>query len=344
MRILQLITSSELGGAQSVVINIANALCDEHEVVVAAGEGDGKMWGMLSDKVIRHQCRHLRKAVSLKNDFLALKELWSLYRTYKPDVIHLHSSKAGMLGRVVFPSKRTVYTVHGFDSIRVAHRKFLPLEKIMQYFCKAVVGVSKYDYDNLIKEGICRNTSYIYNGINRPCQVQDDKIEVFGRYDTVILAIARVAPPKRHDLFIELSRRYPQYGFIWIGNQEKISDLPENCHFIGNRPNAGAYCTHADIFCLLSDYEGLPMSILEAMSSGCPVVASNVGGISEMVMNGNNGYVLENDVDAFADAIDAILADKDKLKRMGEASNEIYDNLFTVDKMVNAYMDIYLGK
>jgi glycosyltransferase involved in cell wall biosynthesis len=77
----------------------------------------------------------------------------------------------------------------------------------------------------------------------------------------------------------------PQYGFVWIGNQEEMNDLPANCHFIGNIPNAGAYCRFADVFCLPSDYEGLPMVILEAMSFGKPVVASDVGGIKEIVLN-----------------------------------------------------------
>ena len=93
MRILQLITSSELGGAQSVVANISNALSKEHEVIVAAGEGDGKLWEMLAPEIIPCPCKYLYKAVSIKNDILAYKELRSLYKKYKPDIIHLHSSK-----------------------------------------------------------------------------------------------------------------------------------------------------------------------------------------------------------------------------------------------------------
>ena len=136
MKILQVITLSELGGAQSVVINLANQLCKEHEVIVASGEGDGKMWDMLSPEVIKHQCRYLQRAISLTKDPLALLELIRINAEYKPDVIHLHSSKAGLLGRIAFPSSKIVYTVHGFDSIRVAHSKMLPLEKFMQNFCR----------------------------------------------------------------------------------------------------------------------------------------------------------------------------------------------------------------
>lgn len=341
MRILQLITLSELGGAQSVVINLANALSKEHEVIVAAGEGDGKMWTMLDEKVVRHQCRYLQRSISLVKDPLALMELVRLYRKYRPDIIHLHSSKAGLLGRIAFPSRKTVYTVHGFDSIRVAHRKFLPLEKLMQRFCKAIVAVSRYDYENLLTEGIDRNVSYVYNAITRPDTSGTEKPDVFGCYEKTVLSIARVAPPKRHDLFIELSRRLPQYGFVWIGNQEEMNDLPANCHFIGNIPNAGAYCRFADVFCLPSDYEGLPMVILEAMSFGKPVVASDVGGIKEIVLNGENGYVLENDAELFAGKVQSILSDEDVIASMCSRSEEIFKDKLTIDKMVDGYFQIY---
>lgn len=347
MKILQLITLSELGGAQSVVINLSNALCAEHEVIVAAGEGDGKMWETLDKKVKKHQCLHLQRAISLTKDLLALNELWQIYKLYKPDVIHLHSSKAGLLGRIVFPSDKIVYTVHGFDTIRVAHRRLLPIEKIMQYFCHSIVGVSKYDYENLIAEGITRNVSYIYNGISQPDSTEISKPKVFDKYDKIILAIARVSPQKKHDIFIEVSRMLPQFGFIWIGNQLPVDNVPPNCHFIGNIHNAGAYCKYADLFCLPSNYEGLPMVILEAMSFAKPIIASNVGGIQEIVHD-ENGCVIPNDPQIFANKIEFVLSDNIRLNQMGANSKKIFEEKLTVDKMVNGYLkhynEIFKGK
>ena len=106
MKILQIITLCELGGAQSVVVNLANKLSEEHEVIVAAGEGDGKMFTLLNSKVKQERLPHLQRAISLKNDLLTILEMRKIYRKYKPDIIHLHSSKAGMLGRVAFPTKK----------------------------------------------------------------------------------------------------------------------------------------------------------------------------------------------------------------------------------------------
>jgi glycogen synthase len=99
------------------------------------------------------------------NDVLTLLCFWKLYLQYKPDIIHLHSSKAGILGRLAFPKSKIVYTVHGFDSIRLAYRKFLPLERFLQRRCKAIVGVSHYDENNLKDEHITHNIVCVYNGI-----------------------------------------------------------------------------------------------------------------------------------------------------------------------------------
>lgn len=344
MKILQVITRSELGGAQTVVVQLANALCREHQVILAAGEGDGKMWDMVDNRVVREHCPHLQRALSPKNDLLAAIELRRLYKKHKPDVVHLHSSKAGVLGRLVFPSKRTIYTVHGFDSVRIAFRKFLPVERTMQHFSRATVGVSNYDRKNLISERINKNIHTIYNGICRPDCSQMQQMEIFDKYDKIILTIARLSPPKDPKLFIETARLLPNYGFVWIGNQEEVTqfgEIPSNCHFLGNIVNAGAYCSKADIFMLPSNYEGLPMVIIEAMSFGKPVVASNVGGVSEIVRNGENGYVLDNSPELFAQHIATIIEDKELYDRFAEASLQIYNSELTIDKMVGGYMELY---
>ena len=165
--------------------------------------------------------------------------------------------------------------------------------------------------------------------------------DFFEKYDKTVLAIARLSNQKRHDIFVEISRRLPDYGFVWIGNQEPVEDVPENCFFLGNIPNAGAYCSMADLVCLPSNYEGLPMVILEAMSHGKPVVASDVGGIREIVRNGENGYVVQNDAGCFAERIKEILEDEEKMSVMGEESRAMYVKELTVDKMVSGYMNIY---
>lgn len=343
MKILQLITLSDLGGAQSVVANLANSLIEiGHEVIVAAGEGDGKMWSILRPEIKQIQCKHLKRALSPLNDFLTVIDFLKIYWKYKPDIVHLHSSKAGMLGRMAFPSRKVIYTVHGFDSIRLAYRKFLPIERFMQRACKAIVGVSRYDERHLKEEGITHNVSVVYNGIRKLQPLNEDPFAIIDGYKAKILCIARLSPQKNSELFMEISRCLPDYAFIWIGNQHKVvGDLPENVFFMGNLPNAGAYNQFVDLFILPSNYEGLPMVIIEAMSFGKPIVASNVGGISEIVNDGYNGYALENNASLFVDKIKFILENKSVYESFSINSKNKYTQELTADIMTERYLKLY---
>ena len=315
MKILQIITLCELGGAQSVVINLANELSKNHEVIVAAGEGDGKMWPMLKNNIKKEYCKTLKRAISPIDDFRTLFTFIKLYIKYKPDIIHLHSSKAGMLGRIIFPSNKIIYTVHGFDSIRLAHRIFLPIERFMQRYNKAIVGVSNYDMHNI---------SFPF--------LSDKK---------KILCIARVAKPKRLDIFLKTAELLPEYDFIWIGNNQEIKTDLANVHFLGNIPNASIYNSISDLFILPSDFEGLPMVIIEAMSYKRPIVASNVGGINEIVQNGENGYVVNNDAQHFAQRIKEIIENQELYNKLSNNSYIRYKKDLTINKMVDLYLELY---
>jgi glycosyltransferase involved in cell wall biosynthesis len=165
MKIFQIVTLSELGGAQSVVVKLSNALTEEHEVVVIAGEGDGKMFQLLNAKIKYIKLNSLKRKISPINEMRTICSFYRLYFKYKPDIIHLHSSKAGVLGRLAFPKNKVIYTVHGFDSIRLAYRRYLPLERLLQYRCKAIVAVSNYDEKNLRIERINHSIKCVYNGI-----------------------------------------------------------------------------------------------------------------------------------------------------------------------------------
>ena len=340
---MQVITKSNLGGAQSVVLNIANQLCKQgHEVIVVSGTDDGKMWGMMNPSITKVVCANLQRAVSPVKDLKALLELRKIYKQYRPDVVHLHSSKAGLLGRLAFPSKKVVYTVHGFDSIRLSFKVFLPLEKMMQRFCAAIVGVSQYDVRTMNECNITHNVTYVYNGIRRSPYDATLRWNVpTEKYKKTVLCIARVSPQKKLDLFLEIAARMPQYAFVWIGNQMEIESHPSNTYFLGNVPDAGRYCQLADLFILPSNYEGLPMVILEAMSFGLPVVASNVGGVSEIVVNDQTGYAVQNTLEEFTGSISRILEDEKLYARMKQNAEERFEKELTAEEMLKGYLKIY---
>ena len=243
---------------------------------------------------------------------------------------------------MAFPKNKIIYTVHGFDSIRIAYRKFLPLERFLQNQCQAIVGVSKYDVQNLKAEGITHNVSIVYNGIPPflPLEGNTSFSQIKG-YEAKILCIARLAPPKNVGLFLEVAALLPQYAFIWIGNRQEITfQYPSNVYFMGNLPNAGACNKFVDLFMLPSDYEGLPIVIIEALACGKPVVASNVGGVSEL-LNGKNGFAVQNDARQMADKICFILSNKEIYQEMAGEAYKTYVQFFTIDKMLNGYVEIY---
>lgn len=352
MKVLNVITLADLGGAQSVVINLAKkAVSDGHEVYVVS-ESHGPMWEELGDDVVKFKLPSLQRAIDPIKELKTIIQLKKIARNVKPDVIHLHSSKIGLLGRLAFPKKKIIYTVHGFDSIRLAFRKFLPVERMLQNRNKFIVGVSKYDVDGMLEEKITKNITYIYNGISDCPSLKilsaDKNAEDFfkdakEKNNFIILSIARLSSQKKFDLFCDVAKEFEyneEVKFVWIGNSYQPENLPENVHCLGEIKNAFVYLKYADLFMLPSNYEGLPISILEALSYGVPVIASDVGGVSE-VLDGHNGFALPNSVDAFAEKINDFLHGKLDIADYRKAARQSYEKHFTVEKMYNEYKKLY---
>lgn len=347
MRIFEVITVSEYGGAQTVVANIAEEMCRQHEIYILSG-GNGEAWQHLKGKVHLIKLDGHRKQISLKDIFLACKLLYFRIK-YRPDIIHLHSSKMGVLGRLIFNPRKVVLTLHGFDSVRKAYRKFLIVEKKLKNRAAKIIAVSQYDVDCMKEEGIEKNISLIYNGVTDHYVSAENKVnssalnnelkKIREQYPSVIMCISRISPQKKFDLFLEIARQLPKYGFVWIGNKEKVENHPDNVYCLGEASQAYRYLNYADVFILPSNYEGFPISILEALSYKKPVVASAVGGITEM-LDGTNGFAVENDPQDFIEKIEYILS-KDNYNTMSVNARNSYLEKYTLDKMISGYSYIF---
>ena len=348
MKILYIITLSDFGGAQAVVYNLANDQVKRgNEVMVVSGNGNYE-WTNLDEHVKLLKLDYLHREIGVK-DFLVLMKFIRLRYSFCPDIVHLHSSKMGVLGRIAFSKRNVVYTVHGFDSVRMANRKFLFLERLLKNRAASIVGVCRYDYNALLEEGIKKNVTYIYNGVPDMCSCpfegEEEKEtlreieDIKKRYSKVVMCIARDAKQKKIDLFFDLAKACQNYAFVWIGNLNQYENVPENAFLLGSKVNAYKYWKLADLCVFPSNYEGLPISIIEALSYSVPVVASNVGGVAE-ILDGTNGYAIENDVTLYAEKIKFAL-DEENWSRLSKAARRSYENHFTIDKMVNSYNDIY---
>jgi glycosyltransferase involved in cell wall biosynthesis len=347
MKIFQVITVSEYGGAQSVAASLLaeTTKISSNEVYVLYG-GEGEAWSHLDSKIKRIRLNKHRKGISIK-DLVLLFKLFYYRLKYKPDIVHLHSSKMGLLGRIAFNKRTIVYTVHGFDSIRIAYKRYLFLEKLFKNRAAAIVGVSNYDVSCLKEEGISKNVKKVYNGIEDHTSEQaaisglhEQLSKIRDKFPKVIMCISRISPQKKFELFLELAKQKPEYAFVWIGNKETVNNLPENVFCMGECHSAHQNLIFADIFILPSNYEGLPVSVIEALSYSKPVIASAVGGMTEM-LDGENGFAVENTVSAFSEKIDYILHSEERLKEFSYNARQTYINHFTIDKMITEYNKIY---
>lgn len=351
MKILHVITLADLGGAQSVLLALCNrAAANGHDVCVAS-EASGPMWEQLNKNIRQYRISSLRRDISAQNDFKTLLALKKISKEAAPDIVHLHSSKIGFLGRLAFPKNKIIYTVHGFDSIRIANRKFLFLEKLLKNRARYIVGVSRYDLENLAAEGITENVQVIYNGVTDGAAdfpAPSDKyawqiLEKLSQEKTVIMTIARLSPPKDFELFCKIAAVFASdtaYHFVWIGNRKDQEIQRPNLSMLGELSCASQYLKFADIFLLPSRFEGLPISILEALSHSVPAVASEVGGISE-VLNGKNGFAVPNTAEDFTKAIGDVLANSELYKTFQVQARQTFEAHFTLDFMYKSYFDLY---
>lgn len=346
MRIFQGITVSEYGGAQSVVAYLIKYLDTKQELFLLYG-GEGEAWRSLGDNFRKIRLNKHRKHINLADLGLFFKLLYYRFR-YRPDIVHLHSSKMGVLGRLAFSKKRTILTMHGFDSVRKNYRQYLLCEKLLQHKVGSIVAVCQYDVETLKEENITKNVTCIYNGVPDLLNIKveydpstiDRLTKIKEKYSKVIMCVARISPQKRFDLFISIAKALPQYAFVWIGNKNDIDNLPDNVFCLGEIDSAHYYIKFADLFILPSNYEGLPMTILEAMSFAKPIVASAVGGITE-VLQQNNGFAVDNTPESFVEKIEYILSNDEIYDEICKNSRTQFLENHTIEKMASEYTQLY---
>jgi len=355
MKILEVITRSESGGGQTVVASLAGAFSAlGHEVLIASGpEGGGEAWRGLDARVATTRVDGLQRSISPSREIQAIRSLSRLYRSFKPDIVHLHTSKAGAIGRLAtgIDRRRIIYTMHGYDQLRIANRAFLAVDRALRRRCGAVVAVSSIDLAAMRADGY--DATLIRNGVADARSLPDGDPFKIRRLEAlrsegraIALMIARDARPKRIDLAREAAARLRgESSIAWIGGDPQPGD-PPGFVALGEDPKAAAYLRNADIFLLLSDHEGMPISLLEAMSTGIPSIASAVGGCLEALGlsgpgQGPAGITVPNDAASVAETLRRLAAAPGLRWQIGKTARESWGRTYSVDAMAQGYLALF---
>lgn len=339
-----MITRSEPGGAQTIVRDLARTQMENGlRVAIAAGpEGAGSAWRGLPPELGTITIPHLIRAVKPASDFLAWRQIRHTLSQYEPDILHLHTSKAAALGRIVgFPRKRIVYTMHGFEQLSAENTRLLRIDRLLARRTGAVVAVS--ESDRIAMQALGYHARVVHNG----CRDALDTV-AFGpeaelmrslreQGKRICLMVAREARPKRIDLAREVAARCPaDVVIVWVGGEPKPGD-PSAFVALGTVA-APPLMPLADCFLLLSDHEGLPASLLEALSAGLPSVVSDLPAMREVLSGSDAGILTANKATHVAEAIRLLLED---VPRHGTVARLLWESEFSAARMTAEYQIIY---
>ena len=380
-KILFVITKANWGGAQKYVFDLANEM-KESDVVVAYGKPFGELDKRLKEAGIKTiEINNLGRDVNLLNEFKVAKSLWKIFRKEKPDVIHLNSPKigglGGLLGRLI-GIRKIIYTSHGwaFNEKRpfwqlILIKGFSWLTIILSH--KTIV-IAQKEYEQVINwPFVTKNKlQLIYNGakpiffLNRD-EAQGYLVEAFlrsknastkvliGQDDLVIGTISELCKNKGLKYAIKGFRKIAEDNskvkFIIIGEGEdreylekKIEkyDLENKVFLVGNVEDASRYLKAFDIFLLSSVKEGLPFVLLEAGLAKLPVIATEVGGIPEIIENGQSGILIEEkEDDEVEDALETLIKNEELQKNYGETLFNKIKEKFSFEKMLRETKKVY---
>jgi glycosyltransferase involved in cell wall biosynthesis len=354
-RIVLLVTLSSVGGAQSYVAALVPALAARFDVVVAA-HGAGPLRDAVRGAGARYVAlRHVRRALGPR-DVLGLLELVALLRRERPAVLHANSSKAGILGRVAGALTGvpvSVFTAHGWAfGARKGPSSTLYrwADRLARPLTTAIVCVSESERRAGLAARTCdpARTWVIHNGV-----ALDVAPAAQRGAPPVIVSVGRLAAPKDPLALVAALARLPPGGFraVLVGSGPKHAEvaaairdagLDGAVELAGDRGDIPALLAAADLFVLASRSEGFPMSVLEAMAAGLPVVASAVGGVAEAVADGETGLlVAPGDVDALAAAIGRLLADGQLRRAMGSAGRARAAEHFDLARFRGQHLALY---
>jgi len=353
MRIAFLLTQAySIGGASIYVRDLARALKQDkgNNVKVFVG-GKGPFLDVLQNENIPFKSlKYLIREISPLNDIRAYFEIREALQAFSPDIVHCNSSKAGLIGRLVCKSLGVpnVFTAHGW-SFTEGHpwwkrTLFCFLERQTMQFVTKIINVSNYDKDLALQKKVGQRSQHvvIQNGVP---DINDLPQAKPGESPPKLIMVARFDAPKNQEILLRalaaIKDQAWQLDFVGDGPSKKQAEnlasnlgVANKVRFLGAREDVPFLLSSSQLFVLTSNWEGLPLSIIEAMRAGLPIISSDVGGCKELVKDGMNGFLIgSKDQNTLTDKLLVLLKDANKRVMFGKKSREIYEEGFTFEKM-----------
>lgn len=376
IKVLHIITRLSVGGAPQNMLAVAGGLDrDRYEVSILCGTGDPSE-GDLKDRAAAvgipvRVVRGLQREIAPLKDALTFWRLFRLIREGGYQIVHTHISKAGVLGRLAAAAAGVpvvLHTYHGdvFQSYfsPFKSRLLLALEQAAAAVSDRLIEVSRATLRRHVAYGVAPPGRFVVipNGIDltpfdRPAPDAGEARATLGLplKAPVVGTVAALVPVKRLDVLLSametVLHRLPDAALVIVGdgNQRPLLEgragAPPLCgrvRFLGLRHDIPALMPAFDALVLSSDEEGCPTSPIEAMAAGRPVVATDVGGVSEVVRHGENGLLVpRRDPEALADAILSLLRSPDRARAMGLRGRQIAQERFDARRMVERVDALY---
>ena len=342
------------GGVARHVVSVVEALPPGRFDVDVACPRESQTWAALEGRpdVRLHPIQaHRHPAPGDVRSWLTLERLAG-----RANVVHVHSAKAGFLGRLAAftRGKRAAcaFTPHGWsfwaaDGAEAA--LYRRLERLAAHWCGAIVALSDDERSAGLQAGIGRPEQYrvIPNGVSLE-RFALPRAPVRGR----ILMVGRLAPPKRPDLALRalalVWERVPEAHLHFVGDGPLRGDserlaaelgLGEAVSFLGVRDDVPQLLAEAECALLASDYEGCPLAVIEALAAGVPVVATDAGGVRELV--GGTGAVTAPEAGALAAALEDVLSSPERAAEKGAEGRREAESRLSIDHMVGKLVELY---
>jgi len=377
IKVAHIITRAVMGGAQKIVLELLKRTdCSKFETFVISG-----VEGTLFDGVERHiLVPELVRGIKASLDIKTLLKISLILNKLKPDIVHCHTYKAGVIGCIsakIIGIKNIIFTPHGHIFEKGANIPGVPanaitlcglywLTRVAEMCARKITAVSQTDMASQVNLYLAPKHKYcvIHNGIDIDAFGSPNQNEIqnlitkfgLGNFHPIIGAIGRLTAEKGHKYLISamphIKKEYPNVLLLIIGEGELKYELKklvqklhleENVKFLGEVADVSVVLAIVNIFVQPSLYESQGIAMIEAMASKKPIVATRVGGTGDVVGENETGILVPpaNSL-ALAAAIINLLKDKKRADKYGMTGYERAKELFSVKKMIKNYENLYL--